>query len=137
MEAVKTTFAPMLIIKDGVAAVEFYKKAFGAIEVIRFSNPDGTIHVAELSLDGAMFHIRQETIDRGDFDPGTINGKTILLELVVEDPHAVQARAVAAGGKEMQPVTDYEHGMRQGQVKDPFGHVWLIEKKLIDHSKNK
>jgi PhnB protein len=77
-----------------------------------------------------MFHIREESAAKHHFSPGTIGGVTAQIELVVADPHAVYARAVEAGGSEITPVTDYEHGMRQGVMRDPFGHFWLIERKI-------
>ncbi len=123
----KTRFATMLLHKNGVAAIEFYKNAFGAIELRRFSNPDGSVHVAELSIDGAMFHIREESTERGNFDPATINGVTTLIELWVDDPIAVMTNAVAAGAKEIQPVKDHpETGYREGSLIDPFGHRWQL-----------
>jgi PhnB protein len=130
MAEFKTTFAPMLIHRDGIAAIEFYKKAFGAVEVVRYSNDDGSIHVAELSIGGAMFHIREESAEKQHFSPATIGGVTAQIELLVEDPHAMHSSAVAAGATEIHPVTDYDYNFRQGIVRDPFGHFWLIERKI-------
>ena len=122
----------MLIHKNGAAAIEFYQKAFGAQVLRRFDNDDGTVHVAELSIDGAIFHIRQETADRGHFDPGTMKGVTTLNELLVADPVAMVARAVGAGAQEINPVTYYEEtGYKQGIIKDPFGHIWLVHRRMI------
>ncbi len=127
----KTAFAPMLIIKDGIAAVEFYKNAFGATELRRFANDDGTIHVSELAIEENIFLIREENAARGHFDAALIGGTTVLLGLFVEDPHAVQQQALEAGATELVPVTDHdETGYREGSVKDPFGQTWLILKKF-------
>jgi PhnB protein len=123
-------FAPMLLHRDGIAAIDFYKKAFGAEELRRWSNDDGSIHVAELSLDGAIFHIREVNPSRGHFSALEIQGVTTLIGLLVTDPHALATRAIAAGATEISPVTDYEYGWRQGILKDPFGHTWLIEKRI-------
>jgi PhnB protein len=132
MSEYKTSFAPMLIHKDGAAAIEFYKKAFGAIVSRRFDNPDGTVHVAELAIDGVIFHIREESAEKGHLTPSTAGHVTILIELLVADPVAVQAKAVAAGAKEINPVTYYEEtGYKQGSIKDPFGHCWLIHRRMI------
>jgi len=127
----KTAFAPMLIIKDGVAAVEFYKKAFGATELHRYANDDGTIHVSELAIEGNIFLIREVNPDRGHFDATLINGTTVLVGLFVDDPHTIQQQALGAGATELQPVRDMaETDYREGSIKDPFGHTWLILKKL-------
>ena len=128
----KTHFAPMLMHKDGNAAIEFYKKAFDAKVERKFDNPDGTVHVAELSIDGVIFHLREESAAKRHFDPGTIKGATVLIELHVADPDAVMAKALAAGGQQLNPVTYYEEtGYRQGSLKDPFGHQWLIHRRMI------
>ncbi|HVX52525.1 MAG TPA: VOC family protein [Chitinophagaceae bacterium] len=124
-------FAPMLIIKDGIAAVEFYKKAFGATELKRYANDDGTIHVSELEIEGNIFLIREENAKRGHFDAGMINGTTILCGLFVNDPFTVQKQALAAGALELQAVSKMdETAYTEGSVKDPFGHTWLILKKM-------
>jgi PhnB protein len=121
----------MLICRDGIAAVEFYKAAFGALELRRFGNEDGSIHVSELSIQGAMFHLRQETQSRGHFTPEAIGGVTTLVELWSEDPDALAASALAAGAKELNPVQDHpETGYREGAVVDPFGHHWLLLRPL-------
>lgn len=126
----KTCFAPLLIIKEGIAAIEFYKEAFGAVEVVRYTNPDGTIHVAEMMIEGAMFHIREDSAEKGHFDPKTIGGVTAEIELLVANPDALLDRAVEAGGEKISPMTDYFYGLRQGILKDPFGHCWIIEKRI-------
>ena len=124
-----TFFAPQLIIRDCGAAIAFYKNAFGVVELQRWSNDDGTVHVAELSFDGCIFHIHEPT-KQNKHTPETVGGVTTLIGVFVDDVHAVVKRAVAAGAEETNPVTDYEYSYRQGTVTDPFGHQWLIEKKL-------
>jgi PhnB protein len=129
----KTRLAPMLILKDGVAAIAFYKKAFGAIELRRFSNDDGSIHVAELSIDGCIFHIRQEEQERGQYSPGSMGGTTALTELWVADPVASSQRAVAAGAKVLSQVKKYdETGYMEGTIEDPFGHRWVFLRPVPD-----
>jgi PhnB protein len=130
-ETVETRFAPMLIHKDGLSAIEFYKKAFGAKEIKRWSNGDGTIHVAEMSIGGADFFLREVAADAGQFSPSTIGGVTSIIELFVNDPYQVAARAIAAGAHELNPVRDYEEtGFRQGIVIDPYGHRWSLLRKI-------
>ena len=125
-----THFAPQLIIPSGISDISFYQKAFGAIEHFCLNNDDGTVHVAEFSIDGALFHVHEEKPSAGHLPPPKAKGITTLIGLFVEDVDAVYSRAVAAGGIPISPPTTYEYNYRQSQVKDPFGHVWLIEKKV-------
>ncbi len=126
----KPFFAPQLYIKNGVRDIGFYSKAFGAIELRRWTNDDGTLHVAELSIDGALFHLHEEVANSGSFNPGKHNGTTATIGLFVPDVDAVMDKAVAAGATVTSPAQDYDYGYRQGEIKDPFGHLWLIEKKI-------
>jgi PhnB protein len=125
-----TSFVPQLIIGSGVTDIQFYTAAFGAIELRRWSNDDGSVHVAELSIDGALFHLHEEKPAAGIFSPGKYNGTTVITGLMVADPHAVVAQAHAAGAVIISPVQDYDYGYRQGEIADPFGHHWLIEKQI-------
>lgn len=126
----RTFFAPHLTLKNVLAGVEFYKAAFGAVELRRWSNPDGSVHVAEMEIDGALFHMHEEVPAAGAFSPETLKGTTFAVGLFVKDPFSVVKRAVAAGGREVNPVKDYDYGYRQGTVVDPAGHHWLIQKKI-------
>jgi PhnB protein len=126
----KTSFAPQLYIKSGVRDIDFYSKAFGAVELRRWTNEDGSIHVAELSIDGALFQLHEETLKSGLFSPEKHGGTTAIIGLFVSDVHAFMNRAIAAGATVVSPVKDYDYGYRQGQLKDPFGHYWMIEMKI-------
>jgi PhnB protein len=130
MKEHSTFFAPMLYLKKVAPAIEFYKKAFDAIELRRWSNDDGSVHVAEMSIDGTLFHMHEEVTRINELSPETLKATTIAIGLFVSDPHAVMAKAVAAGGTEIDPVTDYDYDYRQGCLADPFGHHWLLEKKI-------
>ena len=123
-------FAPELFINNGVKDISFYEKAFGATEQLRFSNDDGSIHVVELSINGAIFHVHETTAKTYYFSPDKNNGTTICIGLFVSDVDEVISRAIKAGAVEMSPVQDYEYGYRQGTIKDPFGHYWQIQKKI-------
>ena len=129
MKENSTFFAPMIYLKKVEPAIEFYKKAFGAIVLRQWNNDDGSVHVAEMSVDGAMFHLHEEATRNTEMSPETLKGTCITIGLFVSDVHEVMAKAVAAGGKELDPVRDYDYEYRQGCVADPFGHHWLIEKK--------
>jgi PhnB protein len=126
----KTSFAPMLAIDNGITNIDFYKKAFNATENFCLRNDDGSIHVAELVIDGAMFHIHETTRFSGTITPANAGGRTVSVGLMVDDVHAVFNRAIDAGAIEVVPVTDFEYNYRQGELTDPFGHRWIIEKKL-------
>lgn len=123
-------FAPQLYIKHGVTDISFYEKAFGAVELRRFSNDDGTIHVSELSINGTLFHLHEETARVSHFSPERVNGTTVLIGLFVEDVDAVINKALEAGAEVVSPAQSYDYGYRQGEIKDPFGHVWMIEMKI-------
>jgi len=122
-----TKLAPMLSLRNGAKAVEFYKAAFGAEEVFRHEG--GGAVVARLSVDGAEFWVADESPEHLNFSPEFLGGGTVRMVLTVEDPDAVFARAVAAGAREVWPVKD-EHGWRLGRLVDPFGHHWEIGKPL-------
>ncbi len=125
-----TFFAPELFIANGVTDISFYEKAFGAIERMRFSNEDGSIHVAELAIDGAIFHVHEVTAAQHFFSPDKNKGSTVCIGLFVPDVNEVMNSAVAAGAMQIHPAQDYEYGYRQGTIKDPFGHYWQIQQKL-------
>ena len=110
--------------------ISFYLEGFGAVERRRFSNDDGSIHVSELSIHGAIFHLHEETANPASFSPARHNGTTTTIGLFVPDVDAVMEKAIAAGAIVTSPVQDYDYGYRQGEIKDPFGHLWLIEMKI-------
>jgi PhnB protein len=123
-------FAPQLYIKSGVTDISFYEKAFGAVQIMRFDNEDGSLHVAELSINGTIFHLHETTLRAGLFDTEKCNGSTVLIGLFVDDVDAWMQRAIAAGAVEVNPAQDYDYGYRQGDIKDPFGHTWMLENKI-------
>ena len=127
----KTFFAPELFINNGVKDISFYENAFGASEQKRFSNDDGSIHVVELSIDGAIFHLHETTAKQYFFSPDKNNGTTICIGIFVSDVDEVMSKAIEAGAIEINPAQDYEYGYRQGTIKDPFGHYWQIQKKIL------
>ena len=130
MKENQTFFAPMIYLKEVAPAIEFYKNAFDAIVLPQWNNDDGSVHVAEMSINGALFHMHEEVNRINELSPGTLKGTSVAIGLFVDDPHAVIAKAVAAGGTEIDPVKDYDYDYRQGCLADPFGHHWLIEKRL-------
>jgi PhnB protein len=126
----KTFFAPQLFIPGDITDISFYFKAFGALTVKEWRNDDGSIHVAELSIDGKIFHLHEERPENGQLEPNTANGITTLIGLFVEDVDQVMNNALQAGAILLNPARDYEYGYRQGNIQDPFGHQWMIEMKI-------
>jgi PhnB protein len=122
--SVQYSLAPMLCVRNGAKAVEFYKAAFGAIEVFRIESPDGAV-VSRLSVNGAEFWVSDESPEHGNFSPESLGGGTVRMVLTVPDPDTMQAKAVATGAREVVAVRD-EYGWRLGRVEDPFGHHWEI-----------
>ena len=122
-------FAPQLFINNGVKDISFYTNAFGTTENLCFYNDDGSIHVAELSIDGAIFYVH-EVMQPTQLSPNQINGTTTLIALFVDDVDAVMQQAMAAGAVEISAAQDYDYGYRQGEIKDPFGHYWMIQKRI-------
>jgi PhnB protein len=118
------SLAPMLSVRSGARAVEFYKSAFGAVEVFKIEAPDGAM-VARLAIEGAEFWLADESPEHQNFSPESLGGGTVRMILTVPDPDAMFARAVAAGAREVFAVVE-EYGWRLGRVVDPFGHHWEI-----------
>ena len=131
-KAQKTTIAPMLSVRGGAKAVDFYKAAFGVGELFRLDAPDGSV-VAQLSVGEAQFWVADESPENLNFSPQSLGGGTVRMVMTVEDPNAAFNRAIAAGAKEIWPVHD-EYGWRIGRVVDPFGHHWEIGKPLPEGS---
>jgi PhnB protein len=121
-----TSICPMLSVRRGTEAVEFYKSAFAAKVVYRIDAPDGAV-VARLAIDGAEFWVADESPEHKNFSPETLGGGTVRIVLIQNDPDDAFAKAVAAGAAVVWPVGD-QHGWRIGRVVDPFGHHWEIGK---------
>jgi PhnB protein len=121
---IKMSIAPWLNVRGGKRAIEFYKSAFGAVEVYHIEDPDGN-PVSRLSVGGAEFWLSDESPDHKNFSPETIGGCSVRLILTVPDPDATFASAIAAGAKQISPVGE-GHGWRMGRIVDPFGHHWEI-----------
>jgi PhnB protein len=123
-----TSVAPMLSVRHGARAVEFYKAAFGAGEVFRIEAPDGAV-VARLSIDGAEFWVSDESPEHANFSPESLGGGTVRMILTVADPDAMFARALTAGAREIVPMKE-DYGWRLGRLADPFGHHWEVGRPL-------
>ena len=128
----KTTIAPLLSVRNGKRAVEFYKAAFGAGELFRLDSESGEV-VARLSLGAAEFWVADESPEHLNFSPESLGGGTVRMVMVVEDPDGAFDRAVAAGATVVWPVSN-QYGWRLGRIVDPFGHHWEIGKPLPENS---
>jgi PhnB protein len=120
------SLTPYLIVTDGARAIEFYKKAFGATEVMRFPAPGGKIGHAELRIGDSLVMLADEHPDMGCRGPEAYGGTPVSLHLYVEDVDRVFGQALAAGAKQQRPVKDQFYGDRSGTLQDPFGHVWTV-----------
>jgi PhnB protein len=120
------TVAPYLAIKNAASALEFYKKAFGAIETYKLIIPDGRVGHAEIRLGDSLIMIADEFPEFGGKAPESLGGSPVSIHLYVEDVDAFVKKAVAAGARELKPVADQFYGDRSGQLQDPFGHLWWV-----------
>jgi len=127
-----TAIAPMLSVRNGARALEFYKAAFDAGELFRVDDESGSV-VARLSVGGAEFWVADESPQHFNFSPESLGGGSVRMVMTVEDPDSVFARAIAAGATVVWPVSD-QYGWRIGRILDPFGHHWEIGKPLADGS---
>jgi PhnB protein len=129
VQAVPTGYAgvtPYLIIRDAARALDFYKKAFGATELMRFPAPGGKIGHAEMKIGEGVVMLADESPEMGHKSPQTLGGTAITLMFYVPDVDAQFAKAVAAGGTVKQALKDQFYGDRSGTITDPFGHIWTI-----------
>jgi PhnB protein len=124
LTSVADSLAPMLSVRNGARAVEFYKSAFDAIEVYRVEDPGGAV-VSRLSVAGAEFWLSDESPEHSNFSPESLGGGTVRMILTVPDPDTVFAKALVAGAREITGVTE-AYGWRLGRLVDPFGHHWEI-----------
>jgi PhnB protein len=124
----KTVIAPMLSVRSGAKAIEFYKTAFGAIELFRLDADSGAV-VAQLSVEGAQFWLADESPEHFNFSPESLGGSSVRMVMTVDDPDGLFERAVAAGASVVWPVSN-QHGWRIGRIVDPYGHHWEIGKPL-------
>ncbi|MBI4716787.1 MAG: VOC family protein [Planctomycetes bacterium] len=118
---------PHLIVRGAAKAIDFYKKAFGAEEVMRMPGPDGkSLMHAELKIGNSHVMLCDEAPDWGAVSPQALNGSPVSIHLYVEDVDAVYDRATKAGAKPTMPITDMFWGDRFGKLTDPFGHHWSV-----------
>ncbi|MDP9090327.1 MAG: VOC family protein [Pseudomonadota bacterium] len=123
---------PYLIIKGAAAAIEFYKRAFGATELMRMPSPDGRIGHAEIKIGDSAIMLADEHPQMGYKSPQSLGGSAVNMMVYVDRVDDVFKQAVEAGARELQPVKDQFYGDRSGTLQDPFGHTWTIATHLED-----
>lgn len=128
------SITPYLYVSDGKGAIEFYKRAFGAVELFRMDGPNGTIGHAELRIGDSAIMLADEHPEMGARSPKTIGGSPMSLLLYVENVDQVVERAVQEGATIVRPVANQFYGDRSGGVMDPFGHTWFVATHVEDVS---
>lgn len=120
------SITPVLIVKNGDEAIEFYKNGFGVEERCRMKAPDGRVAHAELKLGDSVFMLSDEYPEMKCLSPKTIGGSPVSMYVYVDDVDSIFNKAISSGAKVLDPVKDQFWGDRQGRLEDPFGHLWSI-----------
>jgi PhnB protein len=123
---------PRLVVSDGAAAIDFYRRTLGATETARYTDPAGKIVHAELTIGPATVAIKDE--DAGDPSPTSLGGTPVIIALYVDDADAVGAAMTGAGAKVVYPISDQPYGERGGRLADPYGHLWMISQRIEELS---
>lgn len=121
---IRTTVTPLLVVRNGVKAVEFYSNAFGAKELVRYNRPDGKL-TSKIVVEDAEFWLGDEEPEFDNLSPDTIGGSGVRMVLVVDNPEIVYEKALQSGATQICPVRTEEF-WKIGKLKDPFGHIWEI-----------
>jgi PhnB protein len=124
--SVPQTVTPYLAIRDAARAIEFYREAFDALELMRLADPSGRIGHAEIEIGGARIMLADEHPEMNVRGPESFGGSPVSIHLYLEDVDAVFERAVAAGAKALREPADQFYGDRSATLIDPFGHCWFI-----------
>lgn len=130
------SITPYLIVREAAQAIEYYKKVFGATEVMRMNSPDGKVGHAELKIGNSQFMLADENpkMGQGHTSAATIGASPVSLYVYLPDVDRVVERAVAEGAKILRPVENQFYGDRSGFLQDPFGHLWGVATHVEDVS---
>jgi PhnB protein len=126
------SITPYLIVNGAAKAIDFYKHAFGAVELMRMPRPDGKIGHAEIKIGDSAIMLADEHLEMGFRSPQSLGGAAVSLMVYVERVDDVFGRAVAGGAKQLQPIKDQFYGDRSGTLQDPFGHTWTVATHVED-----
>ena len=129
-----SSLTPHLVCSDAIQAIEFLKKAFGAVEEMKLLAPNGQLVHAALRIGDSMLMLAEECPQWGSLGPKSLNGSPVVIHLMVPDVDATVAQAIAAGATLTMPVSDMFWGDRYGQIVDPFGHRWSVATRVRDLS---
>lgn len=130
------SLTPYLFIRAAAAAIDFYKRAFDAVEILRLLGPDGQIGHAEIQIGDSRIMLSEENMPMSARSPETLGGSPILLHLYVPDVDALFAQALAAGAKVTRPIANQFYGDRSGGLEDPFGFTWHLATHIEDLSED-
>ncbi len=131
----RTTVIPYLCITDAAKAIDFYKQAFGAVEIMaRITDATGRIGHAEIKVGDSVLYIADEHPEYGFRSPQSLGGAHVQFAVNVPDVDAMVSRAVAAGGALTRPIADQFYGDRTGEITDPFGYRWTLSTHVEDVS---
>jgi PhnB protein len=123
---------PYLIVKGAAAAIDFYKNAFGATEIMRMPMPDGRVGHAELRIGDSVLMLADEFPEAEAMSPSTLGGTTVGLMIYVDDADIIFNKTISMGGKVKKPMADQFYGDRNGTLEDPWGHKWTIATHVED-----
>ena len=126
------TITPNIVVSDGAKAIDFYKKAFGAEEIVRMPGPNGGIMHAELRIGDSVVMLGEDMPEFGSKNPKAYGGSPVSFYVYVEDVDAAWERAINAGAKSVFPLWDMFWGDRTGRLEDPFGHNWSLAQHMKD-----
>ncbi|MCA9559354.1 MAG: VOC family protein [Myxococcales bacterium] len=128
------TLTPRLVVRNAPAAIDFYTRVYGAELLERYAMPDGHVVHALLALGDARFSLAEEAPDWHTLGAQSIGDSPVILQLSVDDPDATAARAVELGAEVVFPIRDQFYGRREGRIRDPFGHLWILGRVIEDVS---
>jgi PhnB protein len=128
------SISPYLVVKGAAKAIEYYKKVFGATEVVRMDQPNGKVGHAELQIGDSRIMLAEEnpSMGQGHLSASGIGASPVSLYLYIPDVDRVIERAVDEGAKVLKPVQDQFYGDRTGFIQDPFGHLWGVATHIED-----
>jgi len=129
-----TTATPYLIVKGAAEAIEFYKRAFGATELMRMADAQGRVGHAEIKIGDSVIMLADEQPAMGYRGPRALGGSSVSILLYLPEVDRVFDRALQAGARAQRPVRDQFYGDRSGTLEDPFGHVWTVATHIEDVS---
>jgi len=129
-----TSVTPYLAIKGAAAAIEFYKKAFNAVEILRMEGPGNRISHAEIQLGNARIMLADDFPEMLIHSPQSLGASSVSIVLYVDNVDVIYPQAIAAGGTEVRALQDQFYGDRSATLKDPFGHAWTVCTHIADYS---